>query len=605
MTTSVDLRAKLVDILRRDLIGPHPDLDPDLAREVLDQEKPSRWYVGGFIVPVYDGTSAAKDDEEEAAEDAEDDVLGLETLDLPLDGDADEKDFAEQPPRDRFLPSSIALTVMLPEIVKTVTVRATWGDYKTEPPLPEALLSPEHSGPKPPKPEKLHWIRIPGEASLTVDVSRNQSGIPLPGSAAPLRPGGGLEIAVHQRVLEQTTPEDAKERLRVVTVFMINRRRRAHAPFTDVAYAFQARLELGCDTGFAPRYDYSTYRSGDFDLRLGDLHYRDVREYAVGRNTSGGWKEARDESGHPAPVTKVWTDFLPMQEVERVTPNEKIADVQFEMELLASAAAAGAEAVGAALDKLPQHYATWRRVQEGQIIGLAPQRAELARTLIDNMDAACRRIEGGVELLKSDPLVREAFGIMNTAMAMANRRREAAIRKTTPESLSKPMWRPFQLAFVLLNLVGMTEKSSPEREIVDLLFFPTGGGKTEAYLGLAAYAIALRRLRGPGVLGAGVSVIMRYTLRLLTLDQLSRAAGLVCALELLRTRDAEGMAKLGHWPIEIGLWVGGAASPNHMRPRNSSDKDAATTWLNRYQRKPKSEKSPVSAESLSVVWHAV
>src|SRR5262249_45295277 len=151
----------------------------------------------------------------------------------------------------------------------------------------------------------------------------------------------------------------------------------------------------------------------------------------------------------------------------------------------------GPDAIGAALDALPRLYSNWRRAQEGLMGGLAPRRAELARILIDNMDAACERIACGIELVKRDPRAREAFALMNTAMAMANRQREAAIRKTTPGAIDRPKWRPFQLAFVLLNLVGMTDKSSGEREIVDLLFFPTGGGKTEAYLGLAAYAIAL------------------------------------------------------------------------------------------------------------------
>jgi hypothetical protein len=599
MTAAVNVRAKLVDLIRRDLIGPHPDLDPDLAREVLQDEKPSRWYVGGFIVPVYDGVaSAAKDeDKEEAAEDAGDDLLGSETLDSSLDGDADEKDGVDQPPRDRFLPSSIALTVILPETVREVTVRATWGDYKTEPPLPDALLIPDYTAvegeKKPEKPASLRWVRIPGEATRTIDVTESKSGIPLTGSAAPQRPGGGLEIAVHQRPLTQTTPEGTTERLRVVTVFLVNRRKRAKAPYTDVAYAFQARLELQCAEGFWPRCNISTYESDEFDLRLGDLHYRDVCEYAVGRNTSGGWDEAHDESGDTLPVTRVWSDFLPTEEVERVAPNEEIGQVQFGMAALATAAAEGAEALGAALDALPAHYAAWQYEQKRLLAGLAPRRAELAGILLGNMETARARIRGGIELLKRDPLARDAFAVMNTAMATANRRREAIIRKTSPDAVNEPKWRPFQLAFVLLNLVGMTEKTNPEREIVDLLFFPTGGGKTEAYLGLAAYAIALRRMRAPGILGAGVSVIMRYTLRLLTLDQLSRAAGLVCALEKIRTGDADGKKKLGDYPIEIGLWVGGAASPNNMKPRNSSDKDAATTWLNRYQRKPNSEKSPV------------
>jgi hypothetical protein len=108
------------------------------------------------------------------------------------------------------------------------------------------------------------------------------------------------------------------------------------------------------------------------------------------------------------------------------------------------------------------------------------------------------------------------------------------------------------------------------------LFFPTGGGKTEAYLGLAAWTIAHRRITNSGTLGAGVAVLMRYTLRLLTLDQLSRAAGVVCALELMRgepTWQENGKYLLGDWPIEIGLWVGSAAS------RTASEKRATDATI--------------------------
>src|SRR6266481_8791226 len=112
-----------------------------------------------------------------------------------------------------------------------------------------------------------------------------------------------------------------------------------------------------------------------------------------------------------------------------------------------------------------------------------------------------------------------------------------------------------------MNLRSIAEPQNDDRKIVDLLFFPPGGGKTEAYLGLAAFTLVLRRLRNSGVSSAGLAVLMRYTLRLLTLDQLSRAATLICALELERQKDVE---KLGPWPFEIGLWVGRAATPNVM-----------------------------------------
>src|SRR5207249_2431314 len=150
--------------------------------------------------------------------------------------------------------------------------------------------------------------------------------------------------------------------------------------------------------------------------------------------------------------------------------------------------------------------------------------------------------------------------LANRAMAKAARQRQGVFEGKDPNTI-QPAWRPFQLAFLLMNLSGVADPHQADREVVDLLFFPTGGGKTEAYLGLAAFAMVLRRLRHPGdtgLGGAGVSVIMRYTLRLLTLDQLSRAAGLVCALELERERDRP---RYGAWPFEIGLWVGKAATP--------------------------------------------
>lgn len=159
-----------------------------------------------------------------------------------------------------------------------------------------------------------------------------------------------------------------------------------------------------------------------------------------------------------------------------------------------------------------------------------------------------------------------------------------------------PAWRPFQLAFILLTLSGLADETDADRERVDLLFFPTGGGKTEAYLGLAAFTMVLRRLRHGMPSGCGVSVPMRYTLRLLTLDQLGRATALICALELLRTVDA---ARLGDWPFEIGLWVGQAATPNRMGCRGDkqpgSDFTACTKTM-RYQRDDRRNPAPIPTE---------
>ena len=119
-------------------------------------------------------------------------------------------------------------------------------------------------------------------------------------------------------------------------------------------------------------------------------------------------------------------------------------------------------------------------------------------------------------------------------------------------------WYPFQLAFILLCLPGIIDPTRADRSTVDLLWFPTGGGKTEAYLGLIAFTVFLRRMRS-GELGSGVTALMRYTLRLLTIQQFERAAALIAACEMTRRRDP---AMLGSQPISLGLWVGQAGTPN-------------------------------------------
>jgi hypothetical protein len=366
--------------------------------------------------------------------------------------------------------------------------------------------------------------------------------------------------------------------VRALTVFLVNKRRPTHRYYADVGYAFQARLALVCPEGFKARRDLSAYQSADPDLRLADLHYRDVCEWAVGRNAAAGWDAAEDATGR---VSRVWTDPLPSAEVERVAPNEAMPGVVLVMDDLAEAAAAGAEAVTAALARLPRLYKTWMAGQREAVasLGTAPRREETARRLVAEMETARGRIAAGIAILADNEQARTAFRLMNLAVGAAARRR----------GLAKPKWRPFQLAFILLNLTGLVDKTHADREIADLLFFPTGGGKTEAYLGLAASVIALRRLKAHGVLGGGVAVIMRYTLRLLTLDQLGRAAGVVCALELLRldpaNRDVQGQAILGDWPIEIGLWVGAGASPNVLGGKGKTDDYTAVGQVRRYRDK--------------------
>ena len=585
------VRARLVDALRRDLIGPGPQ-DADLAGEVL-KENPSRWYLTGFLAPSPEG----KGQEEVALEDEGDPVFGDDMGADPETGPARAADDAapeEASARPRRLPASLGLTTLVPDGVREVEVTVTWGDYVTEPPLPPEILG----DPKAQYGEQLRdlrWRRLPGAVTVRVAVPDGRGGsILLPESAGRQMPGGALVLEAHARPYPIRQPDGTVARVRALTVMVVNRRTASRGRrFADVTYAFQVRMELRCSVGFHPRCDLSGYGSTDPDAAVADLHHRDVAEYAVGRGTSAGWRHDPDDK-----VRLVFTDHLPQAEVERVEPNETIAGVEFGMEALAAKAREGATALSGALSGLPAEYGKWIETQEGGIPGITgAARRATASELLKAARQAEARIADGIALLRDDPLARLAFIAMNEAVSRAARRRNAG-PGGDPAAEKPPRWRPFQLAFILLNLRGLAEPTHDDREVADLLFFPTGGGKTEAYLGLAAWTIAHRRLSSSGKLGAGVSVLMRYTLRLLTLDQLSRAAGVVCALELMRGEPAwqeDGKPLLGDWPIEIGLWVGAAASPNRLGGKDNKRDDTAVARVRRFRKTGRDAPAPIKA----------
>ncbi len=429
---SVDVRSSIVNTFRRDLVGPGPQ-DADLARERLN-ENPSRWYLTGFLAPADDplaqkGARGAEDDPS-TQEEMETDVE--EPDDTGAGGAAGDTEPPEAPTtKRRFLPSSIGLTVLLPPEVKEIEARICWGDYQTEPPLPEIILLPDEADDKDEdgKPKKkrplVDWVRTPRQESVRVVVPEGRGDqIVVPESAAPQRSGGGLVLETHARLFTYPTP-NGNEQVRALTVFLVNRRSAVHRFYADVSFVFQARLELACTQGFRPRRDLSGYNSGDFDLRVADLHYRDVCEWAVGRNAAAAW-DAEEERAER--VTRVWTDPLPQAEVERVAPNEDVdlkSRVVFGMEPLAECASGDGTRLNDALSALPALYAAWIDAERKKIGGLAARRRETAERLIADMEAARQRILDGIEILSRNEIARNAFRFMNLAVA---RPRGAAMR---------------------------------------------------------------------------------------------------------------------------------------------------------------------------------
>ena len=554
---SASVRDHLIEALRLDLIGPRPG-DEALRTERLPQA-PSRWYLTGFLAPT--GAPDAQ-----RAQDAE------EELDEPSEP-AQGGDDASTPERGAgkrvFLPSSMGLSVLADPAATRLEVALSWGDYAPEEePADDAASesgeSSDESAAGSARRRFAPWVRRPRAETVDIDLESIRVGTPV---RFDVPASGGLEVVC---LVQKTRIRGGKGSLdaRAISVFVVNRRQAAEDDdLQDTAFAFQVAMSIASDWPFLPRHDPRGLDSENWDERLADLHYRDAAEYAVGHNVS---TRAETDDGE---CRRVHTEWMPRAAVERVAPSH-IPGVAFGMEALG--ALHDAADAKRSLNPLVSAYRGWIEGQRKHARAFSGRRREVADELVSRATRAADRIQAGIDLLDNAD-VRQAFCIANRAMAAAARRRRAQEEGIAPEAAGPPAWRPFQLAYILMNLRGIAEPTHVEREIVDLLFFPTGGGKTEAYLGLAAFTLVLRRLRDPDPVHRGLSVLMRYTLRLLTLDQLGRAAALICALELEREAASD---RLGTWPFEIALWVGRAATPNYMgRKGDSSDKTARARTL--------------------------
>ena len=548
--SSVEVREQLVEALRLDLVGPwagHPletERLPNYARYV----RPSNWYLTGFLVPpditVPAGAEAeASDDLDETPADA---------------GTTEEASDDGRPARRGYFPSSMGLSFLIDGDTSELAVTVRWGDY-----APEGID------------EKLVWSRIPREESTVARV---------PGTRKPkdweIPRSNGLLLRTVARSIQSGTLGRDDQGVRSVSIFLVNRRKQDpdEPVVEDRLYVFQPEIEVRSERPFPFKPMARSARSADWDDDVAELHYADTPEYATGHGVSADWDSV---DGACRVVRTAW---IGQAKVE-ATSTSSVTGADLSMQALGTLQS-GADA-RTALDPLVGLYREWIEAEKIRTAHLQGRQKETAEELLRLAAVSADRIESGIAVLATDADVFDAFRVANRAVAQALARRLA---------ITEPAWRAFQLAFILLNLPGIADPADSHRKTVDLLFFPTGGGKTEAYLGLAAIAMVLRRLRNPGARGhaaGGVCVVMRYTLRLLTLDQLARASGLVCALELERETDTR---RYGVWPFEIGLWVGTAATPNRMGAKADGRQGTARSKVNQFKSDPARNPSPIPLE---------
>jgi hypothetical protein len=538
-----EFRDGLAGAVVRDLVGPARDDEPRPDEEVL-REAPMNRYISGILYPP-----------------APDPIDAVQDNDLGDIKDDDRDDGADPPialANVRY-PSAMGLTCgvdtsAVDKVLLTVTTARYLhvdddgtdddGDCDPDPGGVDDGGIDDADSDKETAAHGDRWLRTPLEFEHEIVLNRvaHDYRHPL---------GDGLELFVRER---DPDPEGNS----ALTVALINTLTLPQGEWQRDAHSFfQVEFDLST-AGTASFVDRSKLTTGgvDDDARSFALLYRHSPSFAVGHGCGTSWAASTER---PDRATSVRSSVTPSHDLLLADNNPEISSPFFGMRRLAEDPR---PEVIEGLEAFVAGYRDWIDDRRSEVAALGEGFGPTARRHLDECDVAVGRIASGIRLLAVDDRVWLAFQLANRAMLVQRARADWATgdKTGTPDlEGDRHQWRAFQIGFILMTLGGIADSDSEEREVVDLLWFPTGGGKTEAYLGLIAFTVFLRRLRkvADGGTGAGMTVIMRYTLRLLTLQQYQRAAILICACESIRRQRDD----LGREEISICLWVGKASTP--------------------------------------------
>ena len=522
-----DAREKIVNLVKEDLLGPVFD------DEVIN-EAPTSYYIMGKLYPVSKQTSAS-DDNCTAAD--------LEKL---------EEGFALVSTNAKE-PSAMGITFTLKPTVKQIVIKCQYALYSPFSLEKAQEANIDLSGYKETiesssddeKKKTTFWKRNFYEKEFVITTEANT-----------INPVDD-EIYI-KSFLHMTTSEGEK----IISVVLTNER-----PVVD-----NNREVIASNTVFQPQIrisgvdDQFVFAEVSKQIKLSDnnelleleMLYLDRKCYAQGHGCSVSWDTLNRE-----PVY-IKTEFLPSGKVMQTKAFESDKNPAFRMHYIFNSERSQ---IIKHFREFLAEYQTWIEEQRAKIDTPKFSRYfDTATVNIDKCNQIASRIAKSIDVLEEGDtesnIAWKAFVYANEAMYVQQCRGIIKRAKENNTELhidpEKIAWRPFQLAFILLEIKALVEPESDDREIVDLLWFPTGGGKTEAYLGIAAFEIFFRRLNSPDNCN-GITVIMRYTLRLLTIQQFERASMLICACELLRKKYG-----IPGDEISIGLWVGNEFTPGTL-----------------------------------------
>lgn len=554
-----DRRDQLIEYIEKEFIGPDPIDWPGMTQsdgeEILTTDPPRTRYIAGILYPreTTDVDADTQEGESEPVEESEDKDPGA----APVKKPGDPAEFLENAEElinrsNAYRQSAVSITVAIKnddkvrvEVSAGTYVALTAIDPKTERKVtsyPRTALSWENDG----KP-----LVLPTPENALQKESVRDTGLQF-------------DITYRYNVGDST----------IYTFTLENTKKKKGESVRDEECFFQVKFKLFSEKGFSPLSEGQRITE-DEDYRSNQLLYRNVHNYAIGHGCAADWEESDT-------VGWISTAIFPKYDIKPIVPST-IEGVSLEM-LKMSPYGSFSDTIKE-LRLMCEKYRQW--INELRTIrkGLDAKYIITADRHISNCETCLSRMEKGVDLLEQNESVRMAFQYMNLAMLMQQLHYNLPlqrweddgnndIRLVNPVNLPAATdpgtwygditrygkWRPFQLAFVLMNLRSMYDRDCNERGIVDLIWFPTGGGKTEAYLGLSAYTIFIRRLMNKD--DKGTAILMRYTLRLLTAQQYERASAMICACDLIR-KEHEDL--FGKNRITIGLWVGSSTTPNSVK----------------------------------------
>jgi len=569
----IDTAAPLVFATWADARGPYREIST--GEEILIQDSPTTRYGVGVLYPtrsqelseiresagesqaslgpVHREDDAFTEEERPIGPHAERQLEDAsETVEPAVGGETDDFDLSTA---HSFRPSTIALSFLV-ALEEQGRLVATAGGGRYE------RLSATVEGRT-----RSWWVRRPVELMATVartDLGDRRALRSLPLDVKPIGP---LKLGI-EMYLRPHGPG-----LWLMTACLVNRSQGTELDSDRCLFQSWLKVEVSGGPGsFIRPYPSAPHETLDEEDQSNELLYRHLRTFAVGHGCAADWTSVDSER-----AKQVRSEILPVVSVPSISADAvDSAGTKIEISIAKLAGLVKGEDGLDDVDRLTQAYAKWIEDQQADIPELSEDEASTARKHLARCGLALQRMRRGMELVSKDPLAKTAFRLANEAILIQQLRYQrqsrpaafdaADMRLSFKGSAPHPdlsgshptlgRWRAFQIAFVLSALPSVDDPGDAERETVELIWFPTGGGKTEAYLALAAYAIIRRRLRDSG--DRGLEVLMRYTLRLLTAQQFQRAAALVVALEHLRRRSPE---RLGSDPFSIGIWVGGATTP--------------------------------------------